>query len=225
MRPGGRPRVSGAGERAGRGAVRSPPLLLGSWLSASALPCALLPPPLPFLDHSQRLGLPRAQGFRAPGAGQRRRPSRAESSWPLGAERAWAEQGVTRSEPLRSIGFTEPGDLREGGGARGGPPGRKRRRRGCNGARRWPPTLPQASRALVSDSGWRVARGGCLETLGRQRLGGGKGDCHWGLGGLWKRWLPLVLKGFPRLQVALLVQKNPLCRSRESPSPDQQDQE
>lgn len=182
MRPGDRPRVSGASERAGRGAVRSPPLLLGSWLSASALPCVLLPPPLPSLDRSQRLGLPRAQGSRAPGAGQRRRPSRAGSSWPLGAERAWAEQGVTRSALLRSIGFTEPGDLREGGGDRG-PPGRKRRERGSSSARRWPPTLPQASRALVSDSGWRVARGGCLEPLGRRRLGGGKGDCHWRLGG------------------------------------------
>lgn len=30
---------------------------------------------------------------------------------------------MTRSEPLRSIGFNEPGDLREGGGDRGGPPG------------------------------------------------------------------------------------------------------
>ncbi|CAO2578405.1 hypothetical protein LEMLEM_LOCUS533, partial [Lemmus lemmus] len=100
VRPGGRPRVSGVGERAGRGAVWSPPLLLGSWLSASALPCALLPPPLPSLDRSQRLGLPRAQGSRAPGAGQRRRPSQAGSSWPLGAERARAEQGVTRSPSL-----------------------------------------------------------------------------------------------------------------------------
>lgn len=82
VRPGGRPRVSGAGERAGRGAVRSPPLLLGSWLSASALPCAPLPPPLPSLDRSQRPGLPRAHGSPAPGAGQRRRPSRAGFSCP-----------------------------------------------------------------------------------------------------------------------------------------------
>lgn len=103
VRPGGRPRVSRAGERAGRGAVRSPPLLLGSWLSASALPCAPLPPPLPSLDHCQRPGLPRAHGSREPNTELRRHPSRARSSWPLGAQRARAERGVTRDVRFHSL--------------------------------------------------------------------------------------------------------------------------
>lgn len=103
VRPGSRPRVSRARKREGRGAVRSPPLLLGSWLSASALPCAQLPPPLPSLDHCQRPGLPRAHGSREPNTGLRRHPSRTGSSWPLGAQRARAEPGVTRDVPFHSL--------------------------------------------------------------------------------------------------------------------------
>ncbi|MEJ1278878.1 hypothetical protein NN561_009802 [Cricetulus griseus] len=208
VRPGVRPRVSGAGERAGRGAVRCGARLC-PWARGSPplpSPARRFPRRSPSLDRSQRPGLPRAHGSRAPGVGQRRRPGRAGSFWPLGAERAQAEQGVTRTEQLRSIGFTESGDLLAGGGGRG-PRGRKRRRGGSSRARRWPPTLPQASRALVSDSGWRVALGECLETLGRQRLGGGGlplGTRRTGISlPLWKRWLPSVLKGLPRLQVDL----------------------
>uniref|UniRef100_A0A8C2MLY8 Uncharacterized protein n=1 Tax=Cricetulus griseus TaxID=10029 RepID=A0A8C2MLY8_CRIGR len=105
VRPGVRPRVSGAGERAGRGAVRCGARLC-PWARGSPplpSPARRFPRRSPSLDRSQRPGLPRAHGSRAPGVGQRRRPGRAGSFWPLGAERAQAEQGVTRTEQLRSI--------------------------------------------------------------------------------------------------------------------------
>lgn len=135
MRSGGRPRVSRAGERAGRGVVRSPPLLLGSWLSASALPCAPLPPPLPSLDHCQRPGLPRAHGSPEPNAGLRRHPSRAGSSWPLGAQRAQTERGVTWDVSFHSLVSRSLSTCMQEAAA-AGPGGRWPRGRGGGGGKR-----------------------------------------------------------------------------------------
>ncbi|KAK2109449.1 hypothetical protein P7K49_009195, partial [Saguinus oedipus] len=91
VRPSGRPRVSGASERAGRGAVRRPPLLLRSQaLSSSALPSAPLLSPRPALAASA----PGCPARRARGTGgspaaeslELRRRGGAQSSRPPGGE-------------------------------------------------------------------------------------------------------------------------------------------
>lgn len=136
VRPGGRPRVSGARERAGRRTVRRPPLLPSSpALSSSALPPPGLPsarlpalrqrpapPAAPrVLERGARgsggsPGQPGARAWRQPGGAWPSSPWERIGCGETPPARAYPA-GWARGVPGRATGLAKPGDTRaEGGG-------------------------------------------------------------------------------------------------------------
>lgn len=83
---------------------------------------------------------------------------------------------MTRSEPLRSIGFNEPGDLREGGGDRGGAPrggrGGEEDAMVREGGRQLCPR-PAVPSSVIAAGGWPGA--GVWKRWGDRDWEGGKG--------------------------------------------------